>query len=142
MTRICPWLFARPTPQQQHQQQHLPFNGAPGHFLAPMPPPPAFALPGQEFGPAVQASSQVHSMPGVVPVGAADVAGADLAPSAADLASADLAPGGTAGLEPGGCPDPDSLLDLLNDDELDFLIADLAGDDEGHFLAASSPRLP
>lgn len=154
MTRICPWLFARPSPQQQHYQQHLPWNGAPGHFLAPMQPPPAFATPGQEFGPAVPAGSQVHSMPGIVPVGAADVAGADLAPGPPDLArarmapgtidhaSAGLAPGGPAALEPGGCPDPDSLLDLLNDEELDFLIADLAGDDEGHFLAASSPHLP
>ncbi len=164
MTRICPWLFAKPL-QQQQQQQHLP--AAAGHFIAPMPAQPIFVPLGQKFGPAVPAvptvpavpavpaSSQahgVHSMHGmhsvhdVVPVGVADVAGADLAPAPADpLAHADVvfAADGTPGGFPG--PDSDALLDLLDDDELDFLIADLAGNcnnDVGHLLAATSPRLP
>ena len=159
MTRICPWLFAKPL----QQQQHLPLAAtAPGHFIAPMPAQPIFVPLGQEFGPAVPAApavpavpavpsvpanSQAHgvqSMHGAVPVGVADVAGADLAPADpmahADVAfAADGAPGGFPG------PDSDALLDLLNDDELDFLIADLAGNcsnDAGHLLAATSPRLP
>lgn len=164
MTRICPWLFARPL---QQQQQHLPPAAtAPGHFIAPMPAQPIFVPLGQEFGPAVPAapaapdvpaSSQahgvdgmhgmqgVHGVHGVVPVGVADVAGADLAPMHADLAHADVA--FAADGAPGGFPGPDSdaLLELLNDDELDFLIADLAGNcnsDAGHLLAATSPGLP
>lgn len=117
MTQICAWLFAQPA--------------------APAILPGAAASAPQASSEASRPGAAHHAplAPGVPQVQAVPPPPPPAVPDATAVAGMDafglLQPEGGA----------DVFMDLLSDRELDFLIADLAGDDAGHLLAASSPHL-
>lgn len=92
--------------------QYLPTDSAAtAHFIAPMP----------SMGHAAAGAGGPLPAGHAAPVGHADVAGGEAAAEDTDA-------------------DAEALLHLLDDDDLDLLIADLAADNDAGHLLAASPR--